>query len=129
MTANRTHTINIPAYNDLTKLTPAQLSDLLTQCRMAQKVAKSVEAFVTAKLNAGVAIPGWALKSSRVERKWRSEAEAIGAMQLAGLNDPYERKLLTVAAAEEKVSDPTKLATAWEDVPTTPKPAPVPIKF
>ena len=122
-------TITVRFTDDPSRMTPAQLSDLIAQCRTIAKVGKSAEQFVTAQIKLGVSIPGWALRSTRNTREWVSETAAVEAMAAAGLNDPYERKLLSVAAAEKKVPNPERLAAAWETVPAAPSLQPSKIEF
>ena len=122
-------TITVKFTDDPSQMTPAQLSDLIAQCRTIAKVGKSAEQFVTAQIKLGNTIPGWALRSARNSREWIDEAKAVEAMTSAGINDPYERKLLSVSAAEKKVSNPERLATAWETVPAAPSLQPSKIEF
>ena len=122
-------TITVRFTDDISKMTPAQLSDLIAQCRTVAKVGKSAEQFVTAQIKLGNSIPGWTLRSVKNMREWIDEASAIEAMAQQGINDPYERKLLTVAAAEKKVPHPERLATAWETVPAAPSLQPAKLEF
>ena len=123
--ALKTITVLIP--DSLEELTPLQLGTLCEQAKGLKKFFETIDAFVRAKLEGGQPVPGWEMGPGRNSREWKSEAVAIAAMAAQGINDPYERTLLSVAKAEKKVSNPEALKDAWTTVPGAPtlKPAAV----
>ena len=114
----RVLTIVIP--DSLENLPGEQVSRLLADSKEVAAFAKTVEAFVRAKIESQQPIPGWALVPGRRSREWLSEEGAKAALAQQGINDPYKHTLLSVAEAEQKVADPDKLKSAWKWAPGNP---------
>ncbi len=115
----RTITILVP--DTFEELSADEIATLLEQSKTISKFLEGAEAFAKAQIEAKPGcIPGWTLGPGRNSREWKSDAAAIDAMSNAGINDPYERKLRSVAQAEKLVGDPSALSGAWENVPGKP---------
>lgn len=108
-------------------MSPLDLGIFIEQAQIVAKLLKAAEAFALARVQSGGDVPGWTLGEGRRSREWKSEAVAIEHMSRQGINDPYERLLLSVAKAEKKVPHPEALEPAWEYVEGKPalKPASV----
>ena len=109
--------------SDPEAMTPATAAAILDVERLLVDWLKAVREIWTNKVKAGQAtLPGFRLAPGRSVREWRTEAEAIEAMGAAGINDPYERKLRSVAEAEKLVNEQGKrvLEAAWDKRPGNP---------
>lgn len=113
-------TLTIVFADSYEELTPAELATLLAQAPDITKLFSGAQAYAEALLANGTEVPGWELAPGRNSREWTSEDAAKAALAVQGVNDPYEHKLLSVAQAEKKVSDPDALKTAWETKPGRP---------
>jgi hypothetical protein len=57
-------------------------------------------ALAQARLEKGMAVPGWKLVPKRAVRQWADEAKAVAALMALGV-EPYEQKILSPAQAEK----------------------------
>lgn len=106
-------TIKIP--DSLDKLTPDELGLLVQQADELGKLFKTVKEFASAQLKAGKPVTGYHLGAGKRSREWLSDDAAKEAMAKQGINDFYKpQELLSVAEAENKVSDIEALKTAWK---------------
>jgi hypothetical protein len=113
-------TLTITFADSYEELTPAELATLLDQAPDITKLFSGAQAYAEALLAGGKDVPGWGLAPGRNSREWKSDEAAKAALAAQGINDPYEHKLLSVAQAEKKVSDPDALKGAWDTKPGKP---------
>lgn len=79
---------------------PISLSETLDTLPLLEAWIKNVREFAYAEAEKGNDIPDYKLVEKRATRKWRDEAYAVKRIAAAGV-EPWERKLITPAAAEK----------------------------
>jgi len=86
-------------------LTPEQVGAILNAKGILDDWLKAVEAKAFADIEAGMPVPGWALKPKRATRKWRNEEETTEWLEGAGAEaeDYTETKLRSPAQIEKLV--------------------------
>lgn len=83
------------------RMTPEQVSYVLTVADTIRAWLDAVEARAMDTLAGGGHVPGWKrVAGRRGARKWRSEDDAITALKGAGI-DPYEHKLVSPSGVEK----------------------------
>lgn len=121
--------INIPVVDDYGTLDADTLGYLAANAKDIIKYLEGARAFATKQLEAGAEVPGCKLKPGPKRREWVDEATAIEAIRRAGLNDPYERVLLSVPKVEKKIGEGAMdaLRGAYYEKPGRPMLIPSPI--
>lgn len=111
-------------------LTVAQLAKLVEAAPKLRALLDAAEEHAEGILIAGGSVPGFKLVAGRRRRSWRSEADAMMALRLAGKRDTEfcDLKLKTPAQAEKlfaKGQVPAAVLAQIDDSPGAPTIAPV----
>lgn len=87
-------------------LTPEQKARILGAKDLIEKFLESVESLALADLEAGYDVPGFKLVNGQTRRAWIKGSEEQIALQLQqrGVENPWQRKLITLGEAEKKIS-------------------------
>lgn len=84
---------------------PVEFGQLVKMAEDADTWAKAVRQTAYNELRKGRHIDGYKLVEKRRTRVWTDEAAAAERMRSAGLNDPYDRAILSPAKAEKSVKE------------------------
>lgn len=84
---------------------PVEFGQLVKMAEEADAWAKAVRRTAYNELKKGCDIDGYKLVEKRRTRVWTDEAAAADRMRTAGLNDPYDRAILSPAKAEKSVKE------------------------
>jgi hypothetical protein len=103
--------------SELVNMTPVELSDLLKKLALVEAASSAVWAHALKVMELGVEIPGWKRALGNTKRKWISEGEAAKGLKKRGV-DPYDKKLITPAEAERRLTD-TLIAKAKKKLTKT----------
>lgn len=97
-------------------LAPEELAEAYGRLGLVKIWQEAVEKTVYARLLHGEPVPGLKLVEGRKgSRKWRSEADALKAIQDAGITaDVFEKKLLSPAKMEKLLKDDTITKAQWD---------------
>lgn len=91
--------VRLPAWSELTPMQRGRLLDAIT---LFEGWAKDIKSAANADAQRGVVPHGYKCVAGRASKRWLDEAQAVAGLSGVGV-DPYERKLLTPAAAEKAV--------------------------
>lgn len=82
------------------ELTPDQIVKVMEVSSIFQSWADSVRAYAQQQMELGVQLPGYKLVAKKANRAWKDEIEAATALETLLGENAYEKKLLSVAKAE-----------------------------
>lgn len=84
---------------------PVEFGQLLKMADEVEGWAKSLRSSAFSELKKGRDIAGYKLVEKRRTRSWANEGEAAERLRALGLNDIYDRKLVSPAKAEKSVKE------------------------
>lgn len=104
----------------LDQLAPADIARLIKMAPRVRKYLDAIEARGHELAHAGTEVPGFKLVAKTGNRAWKSEADAVLALTMAGV-DPFEkRKVSSPAQAEKKLGRGKKgIVTSLTSKPST----------
>lgn len=107
--------VQTTAEGEPVKLTPDELAEAYGRTGLVKTWADAVEKSVYGRLLHGEPVPGLKLVEGRKgARKWRSDADALKAINAAGITtDVYEHKLLSPAKMEKLLKDEKITKEQW----------------
>lgn len=82
---------------------PIEFGQLLKMADEVESWAKSLRGAAYNELKKGREIDGYKLVEKRRTRSWINEGEAADRLRALGINDPYDRKLVSPSQAEKSV--------------------------
>lgn len=89
--------------SNLVDLSPEELGDLLLKLNMIEAGMSAVRAHAMKLDELGTKIPGWKRVRGDTKRAWvKEETDTAAGLKKLGV-DPYEKKLISPAGAEEKL--------------------------
>ena len=94
------------------ELTPDQIVKIMNVADVISSWADEVRAYAQKQMELGVQLPGWKLVAKKSNRGWRDELEAAAVLEKIFGENAYEKKLLSVAKAEDALGLRMKKADA-----------------
>jgi hypothetical protein len=82
---------------------PVEFGQLLKMADEVESWAKSLRGAAYNELKKGNEVDGYKLVEKRRTRSWINEGEAADRLRALGINDPYDRKLVSPSQAEKSV--------------------------
>jgi hypothetical protein len=82
---------------------PVEFGQLLKMADEVEGWAKSLRSTAYNELKKGRPVAGYKLVEKRRTRSWVNEGEAADRLRALGINDPYDRKLVSPSQAEKSV--------------------------
>lgn len=110
--------VGVSVVDKFAALAPTGRAELWQKVLAAEEWLASVKADIIKLAANGHKVDGYEAVPYRIDLRWKDEAEAEKALYTIFLDEAYERKLLSPAAAKKKAGDSTAFAHLVTEVPS-----------